>query len=119
MGGPGKPVSDFTTNLCIKVRIRIISSLARVQPDKLVQKENKESQEGLGIRAFEVMQGLQDPKVCKDMLEHLVIQEIKVHKASKGREVMMVIMEQLEFLEILVVWDLKDNLEKEVSGEEG
>ena len=32
---------------------------------------------------------------------------------------MTVIMEQLEFLEILVVWDLKDNLEKEVSGEGG
>ena len=74
-----------------------------MQLDKLVQKENKGSQEGLGIRAFEVMQGLQGPKVFKDMLEHLVIQEIKVHKGLKGKEVMMVIMEQLEFLEILVV----------------
>ena len=90
-----------------------------MQLDKLVQKENKGSQEGLGIRAFEVMQDLQDPKVCKDMLEHLVIQVIKDHKGSKGKEVMMEIMEQLEFLEILVVWDLKDNLEKEVSEEEG
>ena len=102
MGGPGKPVSWFY-NQSIKVRIRIISSLARVQLDKLVQRENKGSQEGLGIRVFEVMQGLQDPKVYKDMLEHLVIQEIKVHKVSKGKEVMMEIMEQLEFLEILVV----------------
>ena len=101
------------------VRIRIISSLARVQLDKLVQKENKGSQEGLGIRAFEVMQDLQGPKVFKDMLEHLVIQEIKDHKVSKGKEVMMVIMEQLEFLEILVVWDLKVNQEKEVPGEGG
>ena len=90
-----------------------------MQLDKLVQKENKGSQEGLGIRAFEVMQDLQDPKVFKDMLEHLVIQEIKVHRGSKGKEVMMEIMEQLEFLEILVVWDLKVNLEKEVSGEGG
>ena len=90
-----------------------------MQLDKLVQKENKGSQEGLGIRAFEVMQGLQDPKVFKDMLEHLVIQEIKVHRGSRGKEDMMEIMEQLEFLEILVVWDLKDNLEKEVSGEGG
>ena len=101
------------------VRIRIISSLARVQLDKLVQKENKGSQEGLGIRAFEVMQGLQGQKVYKDMLEHLVIQEIKVHRGSRGKEDMMEIMEQLEFLEILVVWDLKVNLEKEVSGEGG
>ena len=87
--------------------------------DKLVQKENKGSQEGLEIRAFEVMQGLQDLKVCRDMLEHLVIQEIKVHKESKGTEVMMVIMEQLEFLVILVVWDLQVFQEKEVSEEEG
>ena len=87
--------------------------------DKLAQKENKGSQEDLEIRALEVMQGLQGPKVCKDMLEHLVIQEIKVHRGSKGKEVMMVIMEQLEFLETLVEWDLKDNQEKEVLEGEG
>ena len=80
MGGPGKPVSGFGTNLK-NVRIRLISSLARVQLDKLVQKENRGSQAGLEIRAYEVMQGLQGPKVCKDMLERLGIQEIKAHKA--------------------------------------
>ena len=90
-----------------------------MQLDKLAQKENRGSQEGLEIRELEVMQGLQVRKVCKDTLEHLVIQEIKVHRESKGKEVMMVIMEQLEFLETLDVWDLKDNQEKEVFEGEG